>query len=75
MALDISRVMLGCIDGDTNYATYSFPVASGVTVTAGDFFYFVFAIEIDNHLFFPRVSPFKYSCDNRFVFVRYELTF
>ena len=40
MALDISRLMLGNINGDTNYATYSFPVASGVTVTAGDFVYF-----------------------------------
>jgi hypothetical protein len=40
MALDISRVLLGSIDGDSNYATYSFPVASGVTVTAGDFVYF-----------------------------------
>lgn len=40
MALDISRKLLGYIDGGTNYATYSFPVASGVTVTAGDFVYF-----------------------------------
>lgn len=39
MALDISRVMLGRIDGNTNYATYSFPVGNGVTVTAGDFVY------------------------------------
>lgn len=40
MALDISRVMLGCIDGDTNFATYSFPITSGVTITKGDFVYF-----------------------------------
>lgn len=40
MALDISRVMLGRADGKVNYATYSFPVANGVTVTAGDFVYF-----------------------------------
>lgn len=40
MALDISRRMLGYVDGGTNYATYAFPVASGVTVTAGDFVYF-----------------------------------
>lgn len=40
MALDISRKMLGNLDGGTDYATYSFPVASGVTVTAGDFVYF-----------------------------------
>lgn len=40
MALGIDRELLGRIDGGTNYATYSFPVASGVTVTAGDFVYF-----------------------------------
>lgn len=40
MALDLGRVMLGRADGKVNYATYSFPVASGVTVTAGDFVYF-----------------------------------
>jgi hypothetical protein len=40
MALDISRVLLGRIDGNTNYATYEFPVADGVTVTEGDFVYF-----------------------------------
>lgn len=40
MALDISRRILGNIDGGANFATYSFPVASGVTVTAGDFVYF-----------------------------------
>jgi len=40
MALDISRKMLGYIDGGTNYATYQFPVASAVTVTTGDFVYF-----------------------------------
>lgn len=39
MALDISRVMLGRIDGNTNYATYRFPVTSAVTVTSGDFVY------------------------------------
>lgn len=37
--LDISRVMLGCHDGDTNFVTQAFPVTSGVTVTAGDFVY------------------------------------
>lgn len=40
MALDISRKILGNIDGGTNYATMAFPVGSGVTVTAGDFVYF-----------------------------------
>ncbi len=40
MALDISKKILGNIDGGANFATYSFPVASGVTVTAGDFVYF-----------------------------------
>lgn len=39
MALDISRRMLGRTDGNTNFATYSFPVANGVTVTQGDFVY------------------------------------
>lgn len=39
MALDISRVKLGRVDGNTNYATYRFPVASGITVTSGDFVY------------------------------------
>lgn len=40
MALDISRTILGDIKGDANFAQYPFPVASGVTVTAGDFVYF-----------------------------------
>lgn len=40
MALDISRKILGNIDGGANFATYAFPVASGVTVTQGDFVYF-----------------------------------
>lgn len=40
MALDISRRILGDSDGGSNFATYAFPVASGVTVTAGDFVYF-----------------------------------
>lgn len=40
MALDISRKILGGIDGGSNFAQYSFPVASGVTVTAGDYVYF-----------------------------------
>lgn len=40
MALDVARRMLGCADGNTNFATLTFPVASGVTVTAGDFVYF-----------------------------------
>lgn len=34
------RAMLGRADGKVNYATYEFPVASGVTVTKGDFVYF-----------------------------------
>lgn len=40
MALDISRIILGDIQGGFNSATYSFPVKSTVTVTAGDFVYF-----------------------------------
>lgn len=40
MALDISRKILGNVDGGANFAQYSFPVANGVTVTAGDFVYF-----------------------------------
>lgn len=40
MALDISRKMLGRIDGNVNFAQYSFPVANGVTVTSGDLVYF-----------------------------------
>lgn len=40
MALDISRKILGDIEGGTNFAQYSFPVASGVTVNNGDFVYF-----------------------------------
>lgn len=40
MALDISKRLLGNIDGGFNAVTYPFPVASGVTVTAGDFVYF-----------------------------------
>lgn len=40
MALDISRKILGDIEGGFNQATHAFPVASGVTVTAGDFVYF-----------------------------------
>lgn len=40
MALGIDRKILGNVDGGANFATYSFPVASGVTVTAGDFVYF-----------------------------------
>lgn len=39
MALDISRRQLGRTDGNTNFATYSFPVANGVTVTSGDLVY------------------------------------
>lgn len=39
MALDISRRVLGNIDGGANFATYPFIVANGVTVTAGDFVY------------------------------------
>lgn len=40
MALDISRKLLGRVDGNANFAQYNFPVASGVTVTSGDFVYF-----------------------------------
>lgn len=40
MALDISRRILGDIVGGSNFATYAFLVASGVTVSAGDFVYF-----------------------------------
>ncbi len=40
MALGIDRKLLGNLTGGTNYATYAFPVASGVTVTQGDFVYF-----------------------------------
>ena len=40
MALGVERKMLGRYDGNVNYATYAFPVANGVTVTAGDFVYF-----------------------------------
>lgn len=40
MALDISRKILGNVDGGSNFAQYSFPVASAVTVTAGDLVYF-----------------------------------
>lgn len=40
MALDISKRILGTVDGGANFATYRFPVANGVTVTAGDFVYF-----------------------------------
>lgn len=36
----ISGRMIGRIDGHTNYASYSFPVANGVTVNPGDFVYF-----------------------------------
>lgn len=39
MALDVSRKILGNIDGGSNFAQYSFPVASGVTVNNGDFVY------------------------------------
>ncbi len=40
MALDISGVLKGRLDGKTNFAQRTFPVANGVTVTAGDFVYF-----------------------------------
>lgn len=40
MALDISGVLKGRLDGKTNFATRNFSVASGVTVTTGDFVYF-----------------------------------
>jgi hypothetical protein len=40
--------MLGRIDGHTNYATGSYRVTSGVTVTAGDFVYFDGVGEVTN---------------------------
>lgn len=40
MALDLSGVLRGRLDGKTNFATRNFVVTSGVTVTAGDFVYF-----------------------------------
>lgn len=40
MALSISNVLRGRLDGKTNFAQKTFPVANGVTVTAGDFVYF-----------------------------------
>lgn len=40
MALDISSVIRGTLDGHTNFVTREFIVTSGVTVTAGDFVYF-----------------------------------
>jgi hypothetical protein len=39
---------IGRIDGHTNYATYEFIVANGVTVTEGDFVYFDGDGEITN---------------------------
>ena len=39
---------LGRLDGHTNYATYEFVVASGVTITEGDFVYFDGDGEITN---------------------------
>lgn len=40
MALSISSVMLGRLDGKTNFSTIDLPVADGVTVTETDFVYF-----------------------------------
>lgn len=40
MALDVSDKIRGNVNGGANFATYAFPVANGVTVTAGDFVYF-----------------------------------
>lgn len=40
MSVDVAHRMLGRIDGNTNFATYTFAVASGVTINAGDFVYF-----------------------------------
>lgn len=39
MALGIEKKILGDYEGGANFATYSFIVANGVTVTAGDFVY------------------------------------
>lgn len=39
MALDISRTLLGRVDGNVNFAQYQFTVGNGVTVTVGDFVY------------------------------------
>lgn len=38
--LDTGRLLLGRLDGKTNFATRDFVVANGVTITAGDFVYF-----------------------------------
>lgn len=36
----VQAQLLGRTDGNTNFSTYTLAVASGVTVTAGDFVYF-----------------------------------
>lgn len=38
--LDVGRLFQGRLDGKTNFAARDFPIASGVTITAGDFVYF-----------------------------------
>lgn len=40
MALDVSGVLKGRLDGKTNFATRDFVITNGVTITAGDFVYF-----------------------------------
>ncbi len=40
MALDVSGVLKGRLDGKTNFATRDFVITNGVTVAAGDFVYF-----------------------------------
>lgn len=40
MALDVTHVLKGRLDGKTNFATRDFVITSGVTITAGDFVYF-----------------------------------
>ncbi len=40
MALDVSRRILGDIDGGSNFAQYNFAVANGAAVAPGDFVYF-----------------------------------
>lgn len=38
--LDVGRLLLGRLDGKTNFATRDFVITNGVTITAGDFVYF-----------------------------------
>jgi len=40
MALDISSIVRGRLDGRSNFSQHTFVVTNGVTITAGDFVYF-----------------------------------